>query len=140
LTHTARFDYRFYWTPGFDARWPTPFEFRARYMLNLKIPITPDKLNQIILVNEILAAVDKRNDSEAALTGAKWSPFKLTENRFSVYYRRRIAHLNADLDIGLMHQYWREVRQTDFTTSLNVMVDLIVYNPFSRKRDDHIEP
>ncbi len=140
LTHTARLDYRFYWTPGFDERWSTPFEFRARYMLNLKIPITPDRLNQIIFVNEILAATDQRNDAEAASTGSKWSPFKFTENRFSVYYRHRVGHLNADLDLGLMHQYWREVRQTDFTTSLNVMVDLIIYNPFGRKQGDHEEP
>jgi hypothetical protein len=136
LTHTARFDYRFYWTPAFAERWPTPFEFRARYMLNLKIPISPDQLNQIILVDEILAATDKRSAAETAVTGEKWSPFKLTENRFSVYYRRKLKHLNADLDLGLMHQYWREVRQTDFTTSLNVMVDLIIYNPFGKKRTE----
>lgn len=132
VTHTLRTDYRFYWGPGFDSRWPTPFEFRARYMINAKIPMTSDNLNWIILNNEVLTAVDKYSEAEALIKGKGWSPYVFTENRFSVYYRRRIQKLRADFDVGLMDQYWREVRQTEFTTSYNIMLDLIVYDPFSR--------
>ena len=139
LTHTVRMDYRFYWLPEFNERWATPFEFRARYMMNLKLPITHDRVNQIIINDEILTAVDKMNSVDATLTQQKWSAFKLTENRCSIYYRRQLSHFHADLDLGLMHQYWREVKASDFTTSFNVMVDLIVYNPFGRKKVESSE-
>ncbi len=135
LTHTVRLDYRFYWVPEFKDRWATPFEFRARYMANLKIPITSDRVNQVIINDEILTAVDKLNSADATLAQQKWTAFKLTENRFSLYYRRQLSHLHADLDLGFMHQYWREVKASEFTTSFNVMVDLIVYNPFGRKKE-----
>lgn len=132
VTHTLRTDYRFYWTPGFDARWPTPFEFRARYMVNFKVPVTDNHLNWIIVNDEILTAADKYSDAEALVRGKNWSPYVFTENRFSLYYRRRLQGVRADFDVGLMDQYWREVRQTYFTTSYNIMLDLIVYDPFSR--------
>jgi hypothetical protein len=136
VTHTFRADYRFYWTPGYTERWPTPFEFRARYMINVKIPFTRDKLNWVIFNDEVLSAVDKYSASDAALQGKNWSVYKLTENRFSVYYRRRLEHLRADMDVGLMHQYWREVKQVDFTNSFNIMIDLIVYDPFGKSKKE----
>ena len=105
-------------------------------MVNMKFPLTADKINQIIVVDELLSANDKYNANDAEKFGREWSGFKLTENRFSLYYRRRVKGLNADFDIGLMHQYWREVKQSEFTNSVNVMLDLIIYNPFSRKKNE----
>jgi hypothetical protein len=103
-------------------------------MVNIKIPVSGDNVHWIIINNEILTAIDKNSDAVSSVTGQKWTPYVFTENRFSLYYRRKLHKMRADFDIGLMDQYWREVRQAEFTTSYNVMLDLIIYEPFGRHR------
>ena len=64
----------------------------------------------------------------ARAAGHAWSPYKLTENRASVYYRRvvNIPRHRLDCDMGVMYQYWRETQKTAFNTSFNLMLDVIV--------------
>jgi hypothetical protein len=42
--------------------------------------------------------------------------------------------IDLDLDIGVMDQYWREVKEPNCTNSINLMVDIIISNPFRRKK------
>jgi hypothetical protein len=132
VTQVFRTDYRFYWNQDFSGRWPTPFEFRARYRLNFKIPFTRDQQNLIVVDNEILSAVDKYSSAVKASTGQEFSAYQITENRFSLYYRRDFNHEKLIIDIGIMHQYWREAPgATHFNTSYNLMFDIILRDPFS---------
>ncbi|MGZ3921030.1 MAG: DUF2490 domain-containing protein [Bacteroidia bacterium] len=126
LTHTLRTDFRFYYNQYFTDNWTTLFEFRLRYMENWKFPLSQNKKNWFIAVDEILSAVD--------LVRKNWSPYQLTENRFSLYYRRSFPKHKADLDLGIMHQYWRDKPGTSgFNTSYNLMIDIIFIDPFSKK-------
>ncbi|MDQ2770468.1 MAG: DUF2490 domain-containing protein [Bacteroidota bacterium] len=124
FTNTLRADYRFYFTPGF-SRWPTPFELRAREMVNAKIPLDPTHRHWIILNDEVLTAADDYSAGTAEKMGHQWSPYKLTENRASVYYRHSFPEHKLDCDIGIMHQRWRETQQPAFNTSYNLMMDFI---------------
>ena len=127
FTNTVRTDYRFYFTPEL-SRWATPFEFRLRDMVNVKLPLDSERRNWIVVSDEVLTATDNYSRATADLMGHQWSPYKLTENRASLYYRRSFAFTahKLDWDIGIMHQYWREAQKTQFNTSYNLMMDFIV--------------
>ena len=128
LVNALRTDYRFYFTPGFGGRWPTPFEFRVRDMVTARFPLDPAGHRFLILSDEVLTATDAYNADVARAAGHAWSPYKLTENRASVYYRRvvEIPRHRLDCDLGMMYQYWRETQKTAFNTSFNLMLDVIV--------------
>jgi hypothetical protein len=117
----------------FSGPWITPFEFRARYRLNFKIPFTKNLKNIFVIDNEVLSAIDKYSASEQAINnGHQFSPYQLTENRLSFYYRRNFNNEKVIIDIGLMHQYWREAPgASNFNTSYNLMFDIILKNPFA---------
>ncbi|MDJ0364516.1 DUF2490 domain-containing protein [Hymenobacter sp. H14-R3] len=128
LTNSLRTDYRFYFTPGFEERWPTPFEFRLRDMVTARFPLDQAGHRFLILSDEVLTATDAYGPAATRAPGQSWSPYKLTENRLSVYYRRTldIPRHHLDCDLGLMYQYWRETQKTAFNTSFNLMLDVIV--------------
>jgi len=56
-----------------------------------------------MITDEVLTAVDK-----SAGASGNWSPYQLTENRLSVYYRRTFLGQKIALDFGIVHQYWRD--------------------------------
>jgi hypothetical protein len=132
VTQVFRTDYRFYINQDFSGRWPTPFEFRARYRLNFKIPFTKNQQNLFIADDEVLSAIDKYSSAVQAIEGHSLSPYQITENRLSFYYRRNFKHEKIIVDIGIMHQYWREAPGINhFNTSYNLMFDVILKDPFS---------
>ena len=134
ISHALRTDERFYYNQHLNDRWPTPFEFRLRYMETWKIPLSQNKKNWFIAVDEVLTAVDYNSAAKKAATGKQWSPYQFTENRFSAYYRRSLLKQKIDLDFGIMHQYWRDRPGVNtFNVSYNLMFDIIFYDPFSRK-------
>lgn len=130
ITNTFRIDERFYFTQNLHDSWTTPFEFRARYMLDARRPFTKDQANWIIVNDEVLTAVDKRyNDT--------WSAYQLTENRLSLYYRHNFTKQRVDVDLGLMHQYWRErPGVSNFNVSYNIMFDIILHDPFRKQKEE----
>jgi len=131
ISHSLRTDIRFYYTENMQDRWTTPFEFRLRYMESWTIPVSKSGAHKIVLIDELLTAVDQYGPATADATGRQWSPYQLTENRFSAYYRYSTGLF--DFDWGIMHQYWREKPGVpDFNVSYNLMFDLIVHDPFSR--------
>jgi hypothetical protein len=132
VSHSVRTDYRFYYTQDFKYNWSTPFEFRLRLMESWKIPFTKNLKNWVILVDEGLSAIDRRDPSKN-----NWSPYQFTENRLSLYYRRSFFDGDVELDIGMMHQYWRDKPGVStFNISYNFMVDIIIKNiiNFQKKR------
>jgi hypothetical protein len=131
ISHSLRTDIRFYYTEDMQDRWTTPFEFRLRYMESWSIPLSRNNAHKMILVDELLTAVDRYGTAAAEASGKKWSPYQFTENRFSLYYRHSVNMF--DFDFGIMHQYWREKPGVPtFNVSYNLMFDLIVHDPFSR--------
>jgi len=135
ITHVFRTDYRFYYDQTFTDKWPTPFEFRARYLQVWKIPLTKNKKNFIIPIDEVLTAVDQYATTVASQKNSKWSPYQFTENRLSVYYRRSLLDQKIDFDLGVMYQYWRDKPGVStFNTSFNLMIDVIIKEPFERKK------
>lgn len=130
LTNTFRIDERFYFTQNFQDSWTTPFEFRARYMLDARRSFTKNKKNWLIVNDEVLTAIDKRDNDT-------WSAYQLTENRLSLYYRHTFTQQRIDIDLGLMHQYWRErPGAANFNTSYNIMFDIILHDPFRKKEEE----
>jgi hypothetical protein len=135
ISHAFRTDYRFYYNQDFSDRWSTPFEFRARYLQAWKFPLDKEQKNWFILNDEVLTAVDKYSASLISVKGTTWSPYQFTENRLSFYYRRTLGG-RIDLDIGLMHQYWRERPGVNtFQISYNLMFDIIIRNPFKQSTE-----
>lgn len=129
ITNTFRIDERFYFTQNFHDAWTTPFEFRARYMLDGRRPFTKDKQNWVIVNDEVLTAIDER-------AGGSWSDYQLTENRLSLYYRHTFTKQRVDIDLGLMHQYWRErPGASNFNVSCNIMFDVILHDPFRKQQE-----
>ncbi|MEO8760281.1 MAG: DUF2490 domain-containing protein [Bacteroidia bacterium] len=137
ITHVFRTDYRFYFDQDFSHQWTTPFEFRARYLQSWKIPLTKNKKNFIIPMEEVLTAVDKYDATTASAKHSKWSPYQITENRFSLYYRRSLLNQKIDIDLGIMYQYWRDrPGVSNFNTTYNVMFDIIIKEPFEWKKKE----
>lgn len=134
-SHTFRTDYRFYFIQNFSNSWPTPFEFRFRIMETLKLPLTANKKNYFILVDEVLSAIDKKQDKHTNVLTENWTEYQFTENRLSAYYKRTFINQKMELDLGIMHQYWREKPgEKNFNTTINFMIDLIVKDPFGEKK------
>ena len=140
ISHAFRTDYRFYYNQDFSGIWTTPFEFRARYMQTWKIPLDKNQKNWFITNDEILSAIDQYSGSTASVKGTNWSPYQITENRFSVYYRRSFPEHKIDIDLGIMHQYWRDKPGiNNFNISYNLMFDIIIRDPFGKKEEKKIE-
>ncbi|HTA62136.1 MAG TPA: DUF2490 domain-containing protein [Bacteroidia bacterium] len=141
VTHVLRTDYRFYYDQTFNHRWATPFEFRARYLQSWKIPLTKNKKNFIIPIDEVLTAIDKYSATVAQQKNSRWSPYQFTENRLSLYYRRSLFNQKIDIDLGIMCQYWRDKPGiSTFNTSYNIMFDIIIKEPFTWKKDKEVAP
>lgn len=137
VTHLLRTDNRFYYNQNFNDQWPTPFEFRLRYMETWRFPLTANKKNWFIAIDEVLSAIDNYSKTTRALSGKKWSPYQFTENRLSAYYRRTLGDKKIDLDFGVMHQYWRDKPGVNtFNVSYNLMFDIIIYDPFGKKKTE----
>lgn len=137
LQHVLRTDYRFYYNQDFSDVWTTPFEFRARYLQAWKFPLDKKRRNWFIASDEVLSAIDQYSGTMTKIQNAKWSPYQITENRFSVYYRRSFIEKRIDIDFGIMHQYWREKPGLNtFNISYNLMFDIIIKDPFGKRKTE----
>jgi len=140
ITHAFRTDYRFYYNQNFSDIWTTPFEFRARYMQTWRFPLTKNLKNWFITNDEVLTAIDNYSSATKTITGKNWSPYQITENRFSLYYRRSFIEKRIDIDIGIMHQYWRDKPGvSNFNISYNLMFDIIIRDPFGKNKKQEVE-
>lgn len=125
-------EFRFFYNQNLSGRWPTPFEFRIRYRLSGKIPLNKKRTNYLVILDEVFSATDKYGKTNAGST--TWSPYKFTENRLSLFYKHSFIKNKLDLDVGIMNQYWRKkMTSNGFNVTNTLMVDLIIYDIFSKK-------
>jgi len=102
-THTLRPEYRRFFTPDWQP-WPSPVQLRLRVGSRVSYALNANNTTQLILNNELLFSLNRVQDSSpGSLT---WSPFKLNEDRLSMFIRRVIKKPAVNVDAGLMHQFW----------------------------------
>lgn len=124
FTYSFRPEYRVFFTPDGDP-WPTPLQVRLRLKAQINIPVNTSKSNQIIVANEWLTATSKNSQSQ-------WSTLEFTEDRLSTFFRHTFHKPSVFLDVGLMHQFWRnEEKNFEYTTYLSF--DLLFQNPFGKR-------
>ncbi len=123
LTYSFRPEYRTFYTPE-GRPWDSPVQMRFRLKGQISIAINNTKTNFIILANEFLSATNKSSQGN-------WSSLEFTEDRLSTFFRHAFKKPALFLDIGLMHQLWKDKeKKLQYTTYLSF--DLLFQNPFSK--------
>lgn len=125
-----RGDFRWFFRPHF-YEWHKPMEIRARYQMKVNIPLDKKERNSLVIMSEILAATDQvieNNDRKV------FGKFHFTENRTSTYYRHHIPQPDMFLDLGIMHQTWRDGQSNVFRYTFILQTDLIFVNLFGKKK------
>lgn len=124
-----RTDLRLFSGPRFTA-WHKPFEFRARYLMKMTVPLDRKERNFMVFITEFLAATDEEVQDDGRKT---FTRFNFTENRSSVFYRHHIPQPDMFFDIGIMNQMWRGATEQKFHQTLLLQVDWVFMNPFKKK-------
>lgn len=124
-----RGDFRLFTAPGFKP-WHKPFEFRARYLMKMTVPVHKNDRHFLVFITEFLAATDEETEPDGR---KKFTRFNFTENRTSVFYRHHIPKPDMYFDIGVMHQLWRGVTEKKFNQTLLFQVDWVFMNPFGKR-------
>lgn len=65
----------------------------------IRYAITKEFKNWFITNNEILTAIDQYSATTASLKGTKWSPYQITKNGFSLYYKRSFVDKQLILEL-----------------------------------------
>lgn len=133
LSYGMRPEFRYFFKKNIPERWNTPFEFRARYDINIKYSFKGKK-DHLILINEIFTAIDKPYlTSKYSGYHAGWTDYVFTENRVSLFYKHTFMNGWFDVDLGVMNQYWRiKISDREFTSTNTLMMDIIIHDLFSR--------
>lgn len=99
--------------------------------MKMNVPLDKRKKSALVFMTEFLAATDE----EIASNGRKkFTRFRFTENRSSLFYRYHFQQPEMFFDIGLMNQMWRSEGETDFHQTLLIQLDWIFVDIFKRKR------
>lgn len=104
---------------------PVAVELRLRYKAQASYPINESKSNQIVVGNEILTTTDDVKDGAGH---SHWSHYKMTEDRFTTYFKHIFSKPEVILNVGIMHQI-----KTDHQYIAHLAFDVIWQNPFSKK-------
>jgi hypothetical protein len=121
--HSFRPEYRTFFTPAGDA-WATPVQVRLRAKIQANIQLNESKTNFFIVANEWLGATSKNSQST-------WSSFEFTEDRLSTFFRHTFKKPHLFLDLGMMHQLWKDKeKKLEYTAYLSF--DLLFQNPFGQ--------
>ena len=129
--HTFRPEYRQFFTPDWH-RWASPVQIRTRFQSKLNYALNATNTTQLIVANDVLFTLNRvRDGATGSLT---WSPFKLSEDRFTMFIRRALKKPAVNVDAGLMHQFWwdNNAQQIRYTTYF--ALDLEFRDPFKKKR------
>ncbi len=120
--HSFRPEYRRFFGPGWQE-WPTPVQIRLRLKSQLSYPLNPAKTTLIIAANEVLTTIDGVNDLPNR--PLKWSPYRVSEDRLSMFIRRTLHKPAVNLDAGLMHQFWWDANAQKIRYTAYLSVDLL---------------
>ncbi|MDO1449425.1 DUF2490 domain-containing protein [Rhodocytophaga aerolata] len=129
FSQALRLDIRRFYQPDWSS-WKDPLELRPRYQGKATLPLSGNKTNSLIVLTEVMGSAKGAGKQAGFTLWPDMKPFHFTENRTSLYFRHHLSRLNWDLDLGLMHQYWR-LHEHTFISTMHVAVDLIIKNPFS---------
>lgn len=121
-----RTDLRFFSGPGFTS-YHRPLEIRNRYLMKATFPLDRKGKFFLIGITEFFFATDKEKEYDGS---SHYTSYHFTENRSSIYLRRKLETLDAFFDVGVMTQTWNDTEV--FRETLILQVDLIFINPFSR--------
>lgn len=127
FVYSFRPEYRTFYTNDWDT-WKTPLELRFRLKGQVNIPLNESKSNQVIIADEVLTAIDhyKQPDEE----GNRWSSYHFTEDRFTNYFRHTFQKPSMVVDLGVMHQFWKEKEGHGMHYTAYLSFDILFQNPF----------
>lgn len=132
-THTLRPEYRQFFTPDWQ-RWPSPVQFRLRGGSKMSYALNADNTTQLIVANELLFTLNRVQDVSA--NSLKWSPFKLSEDRLSMFIRRALKKPAVNVDAGLMHQFWWDTNSHKIRYTTYFALGFQFRNPL--KKQNHL--
>ena len=127
FSYNFRPEYRNFYTSNWD-KWSTPMELRFRLKGQVNIPLNQSKSNQIIVANELLTVTDHYNSGE-------WSKYHFTEDRFSNYFRHTFSKPSVVVDLGIMHQFWKEKTGSHLHYTAYLAFDILFQNPFGKRKE-----
>ena len=125
-----RTDIRFFSEPGFKA-YDKPLEIRNRYLMKASLPLDRANKNYLVAMTEFFFATDEKREQDGS---TYFTAYQFTENRSSFYFRHQLSKWKAFLDAGVMLQTWKDNSVGRFRETYILQIDLIVINPFSRRK------
>jgi len=125
FSYNFRPEYRNFYTSDWD-KWKTPLELRFRLKGQVNIPLNQSKSNQLIVANELLTVTDHYQ-------AGGWSKYHFTEDRFTNYFRHTFTKPSLVVDLGVMHQFWKEKTGSKLHYTAYLSVDLLFQNPFGMR-------
>jgi Protein of unknown function (DUF2490) len=129
FSYNFRPEYRNFYTSDWNA-WKTPLELRFRLKGQVNIPLNVSKSNQLIIANELLTVTDHYGTA----SGNGWSSYRFTENRFTNYFRHTFTKPALNVDLGIMHQFWKEKTSSRLHYTAYLSIDLLFQNPFGKSK------
>ena len=125
-----RTDIRLFSGPGFQS-YNKPLEIRNRYLMKVTLPLDHDDKNNLVGMTELFFATDEKREKDGS---THFTAYQFTENRTSFYFRHHIEKPNAFFDAGIMVQTWKDEALGRFRETYILQIDLILINPFARKK------
>lgn len=96
-------------TPDWQP-WSSPVQLRLRGGSRVSYALCANNTTQLIVNNELLFTLNRVQGSSPG--SLAWSPFKLNEDRLSMFIRRAVKKPAVNVDAGLMHQFcWDDSSQ-----------------------------
>ncbi len=132
FTYGFRPELRTFYTSDW-SKWKTPTELRFRLKGQVNIPLNKSKSNQIIIANELLTAIDHYGPTSS--NGDTWSRYHFTESRFTNFFRHTFTKPSLIVDLGIMHQFWKEKASNKLHYSAYLSFDLLFQNPFGKPKE-----
>lgn len=128
MSYSFRPEYRDFYANNWD-KWSTPLELRFRLKGQANIPLNQAKTNQLIIANEFLSTIDHYNNASSE----RWTSFHFTEDRLTNYFRHTFQKPALCVDVGMMHQFWKEKASNQFHYTAYLSLDLLFINPFGSR-------
>ena len=128
MSYSFRPEYRDFYTHAWD-KWSTPLELRFRLKGQANIPLNQRKTDQLILANEFLSTIDHYGSDSPG----RWTSLHFTEDRLTNYYRHTFQKPALSVDVGVMHQFWKDKASNQFHYTPYLSLDLLFINPFGHR-------
>ncbi len=129
-SHTFRPEFRQFFTPDWH-QWLSPLQIRLRGGSKLNYALNATNTTQLIVANDLLFTL---NRVQGGTTGSlTWSPFKLSEDRLSMFVRRVLKKPAVNVDVGLMHQFWWDDKAQKIRYTTYFALDFQFRDPLKKR-------